>query len=83
MKPYGTVRRDLLEDDALRIGNYERYGHPNKRGYESSSRRYKHRARQKAQNSIRKEMNVYWLQYLLDWLYQSYCCQVILSYFGM
>lgn len=59
MKPYGTVRRDLLEDDALRIGNYERYGHPNKRGYESSSRRYKHRARQKAQNSIRKEMNVY------------------------
>lgn len=46
MKPYGTVGRDLLEDTSLRKGYYERYDHPNKRGFKSSSRRYKHRARQ-------------------------------------
>lgn len=55
MKPYGTVGRDLLEDTSLRKGYYERYGHPNKRGFKVSSRRYKHRERQKAKKVIGEE----------------------------
>lgn len=55
MKPYGTVGLDLWEDTSLRKGDYGRYGNPNSGGYKSSSKRYKHRARQKAKRIINVE----------------------------